>query len=76
MEAPKEAGIFERSNSRLVRGDEEGGLQEEEEAENPLMPLWMAIALYALMDAVQTRATTNVLPLQTYCNYGLCCYLR
>jgi len=49
LEAPKEAGIFERSNSRLVRGDEEGGLQEEEEAENPLMPLWMAIALLTVI---------------------------
>lgn len=48
MEAPKEAGIFERSNSRLVRDDVEGaGLQnEEEEDEAPLMPLWMSIALY------------------------------
>jgi hypothetical protein len=48
LEAPKEAGIFERSSSRLVREDVEGGMtnEEEEEDENPLMPLWMAMVLY------------------------------
>ena len=47
LEAPKEAGMFERSNSRLVRSDTEAAAEqnEEDEAEVPLMPLWMAMVL-------------------------------
>jgi hypothetical protein len=48
LEAPKEAGMFERSNSRIVRSDTEAGTDnqnEDDEAEVPLMPLWMAMVL-------------------------------
>jgi hypothetical protein len=47
LEAPKEAGMYERSNSRLVRSDTEAAADqnEEDEAEVPLMPLWMSMVL-------------------------------
>ncbi|CAM0135926.1 hypothetical protein VKS41_001633 [Umbelopsis sp. WA50703] len=53
LEAPKEASFFERSNSR-VRSDMEGGTleAEEEEEEAPLMPLWMAMVLLAVITAL------------------------
>ncbi|KAI9288668.1 Sodium/calcium exchanger protein-domain-containing protein [Umbelopsis sp. AD052] len=54
LEAPKEAGKFERSNSRIVRTDTEAGADnlnegDEEEEEAPLMPLWMSIVLLAVI---------------------------
>lgn len=53
LEAPKEASFFERSSSR-VRSDVEGGNLEddEEEEEAPLMPLWMAMVLLAVITAL------------------------
>ncbi|KAI8580080.1 hypothetical protein K450DRAFT_239285 [Umbelopsis ramanniana AG] len=53
LEAPKEAGKFERSNSRLVRSDTEAAAgnqnEEEEEEEAPLMPLWMSMVLLTVI---------------------------
>ncbi|KAG2185032.1 hypothetical protein INT43_000945 [Umbelopsis isabellina] len=54
LEAPKEASFFERSSSR-VRSDIEGAnleAEEEEEEEAPLMPLWMAMVLLAIITAL------------------------
>ncbi|CAO3657812.1 unnamed protein product [Umbelopsis ramanniana] len=54
LEAPKEAGMYERSNSRLVRTDTEAAADqnEEDEGEVPLMPLWMAMVLLAVITAL------------------------